>query len=322
MDGFYYDLEAFGEELKNIRKSLGLSQSDVAEQAFISRDTFRKIENGKVIPKQETLDLLSHLYKKDLNELLLKYRLKDYSTFFDIKSSLEKKLESGDFESLRDDIDRLKKLLEKGDMSLYYSKLLNQLLLIAESVFEKTINENYEKAMEKLQKAMEITVPNFSLSNYADFVYSDMEIRILMNMALLLKKIEGAEKSLEVLLFCLHNLPSEEWETRIRLYYNIILYTYHILSVDEEALHYANLGIEICVKNNTLSGLGLLYFRKAIAEYNLGREEYKDSLSKSIHLLEITGQEKLIKTIMESCRKFYNLEISKENNMLVIKSHE
>jgi len=321
MDGFYYDLEAFGEELKNIRKSLGLSQSDVAEQAFISRDTLRKIENGKVIPKQETLDLLSHLYKKDLNELLLKYRLKDYSTFFDIKSSLEKKLESGDFESLRDDIDRLKKLLEKGDMSLYYSKLLNQLLLTAESVFEKTINENYEKAMEKLQKAMEITIPNFSLSNYADFVYSDMEIRILMNMALLLRKIEGAEKSLEVLLFCLHNLSSEEWETRIRLYYNIS-YTYHILSLAEESLHYANLGIETCVKNNTLSGLGLLYFRKAIAEYNLGREEYKDSLSKSIHLLEITGQEKLIKTIMESCRKFYNLEISKENNMLVIKSHE
>ncbi|KHO63080.1 XRE family transcriptional regulator [Thermoanaerobacter sp. YS13] len=321
MDEFYYDLEAFGEEIKNIRKSLGLSQSNVTEQVFISRDTLRKIENGKVIPKQETLDLFSHLYKKDLNELLLKYRLKDYSIFFDIKSSLEKKLESGDFESLRDDIDRLKKLLEKGDMSLYYSKLLNQLLLIANSVFEKTINENYEKAMEKLQKAMEFTIPNFSLSNYTDFVYSDMEIRILMNMALIIKKTEGVQKSLEMLLFCLENLSPEEWETKIKIYYNIS-YNYHILSLAEESLHYANLGIETCVKNNTLSSLGLLYFRKAIAEYNLGREEYKDSLSKSIHLLEITGQEKLIKTIMESCRKFYNLEISKEDSMLVIKSHE
>ncbi|ADH60711.1 transcriptional regulator, XRE family [Thermoanaerobacter mathranii subsp. mathranii str. A3] len=321
MDGFYYDLEAFGEELKNIRKSLGLSQSDVSKYGFINRDTLRKIENGKVIPKHETLELLSHLYKKDLNELLLKYRLNDYSIFFDIKSSLEKKLESGDFESLRDDIDRLKKLLKKSDMSLYYSKLLNQLLLIADSVFEKTINENYEKAMEKLQKAMEFTIPNFSLSNYTDFVYSDMEIRILMNMALIIKKTEGVQKSLEMLLFCLENLSPEEWETKIKIYYNIS-YNYHILSLTEESLHYANLGIETCVKNNTLSSLGLLYFRKAIAEYHLGREEYKDSLSKSIHLLEITGQEKLIKTIMESCRKFYNLEISKETNMLVIKSRE
>ncbi|HBT49664.1 MAG TPA: transcriptional regulator, partial [Caldanaerobacter subterraneus] len=31
------------------------------------------------------------------------------------------------------------------------------------------------------------------------------------------------------------------------------------------------------------------------------------------------GQEKLIETTIESCRKFYNLEISKEDNMLVIK---
>ncbi|KUK08624.1 MAG: Helix-turn-helix domain protein [Caldanaerobacter subterraneus] len=58
-----------------------------------------------------------------------------------------------------------------------------------------------------------------------------------------------------------------------------------------------------------LSSLGLLYFRKAIAEYNLGREEYKDSLSKSIHLFEINGQEKLIETTIESCRKFYNQEV-------------
>ncbi|ERM90697.1 hypothetical protein O163_14565, partial [Caldanaerobacter subterraneus subsp. yonseiensis KB-1] len=32
MDGFYYDLEAFGNELKDIRKSLRLTQKDVADQ--------------------------------------------------------------------------------------------------------------------------------------------------------------------------------------------------------------------------------------------------------------------------------------------------
>ncbi|MDP9750672.1 helix-turn-helix domain-containing protein [Thermoanaerobacter pentosaceus] len=321
MDGFYYDLEAFGEEIKNIRKSLGLSQIDVSKHGFINRDTLRKIENGKVLPKLETLELLSHLYKKDLNELLLKYRLKDFPTFFDIKCSLENKLEGRNFESLKEDVDRLKKLLEKGNMSLYYSKLLNQLLLLAESVFEKTINKDYEKAMEKLQKAMEVTFPNFSLSNYTDFVYRDMEIRILMNMSLIIKKTENVQKSLEMLLFCLENLSPEEWETKIKIYYNIS-YNYHILSLYKESLHYANLGIETCIKNNTLSGLGLLYFRKAIAEYSLGKEEYKDFLVKSIHLFEMTGQEKLIETTIESCRKFYNLEISKENNMLVIKSCE
>ncbi|MGH2331959.1 helix-turn-helix domain-containing protein [Thermoanaerobacter mathranii] len=121
MDMFYYDLEGFGEELKNIRKSLGLSQTDVSEYGFINRDTLRKIENGKVIPKQETLELLSNLYKKDLNELLLRYRLKDYPAFSTVKSSLENKLEGGNFENLKEDIDNLKDLLEEGNMSLYYT---------------------------------------------------------------------------------------------------------------------------------------------------------------------------------------------------------
>lgn len=109
MDGFYYDLQSFGEELKNIRKSLNLTQKDVAEQISINIDTLRKIENGKVIPKQETLDLLSVVFKKDLNEILLKYRLKDYSTFCEIKNSIENKLESGDFEELKKEAEKLKK---------------------------------------------------------------------------------------------------------------------------------------------------------------------------------------------------------------------
>jgi transcriptional regulator with XRE-family HTH domain len=109
MNGFYYDLQSFGEELKNIRKSLNLTQKDVAEQISINIDTLRKIENGKVMPRQETLELLSIVFKKDLNEILLKYRLRDYSTFYKIKNSIETKLESGDFEELKNEALKLKK---------------------------------------------------------------------------------------------------------------------------------------------------------------------------------------------------------------------
>ncbi len=129
--------------------------------ALLIEILLEKIENGKVLPKQETLELLSHLYKKDLNELLLKYRLKDFPTFFDIKCSLENKLESGNFESLKEDVDRLKKLLEKGNMSLYYSKLLNQLLLLAESVFEKQLTKIMKKPWKNFKKQWKLTIPNF-----------------------------------------------------------------------------------------------------------------------------------------------------------------
>ncbi|MGH2331960.1 hypothetical protein [Thermoanaerobacter mathranii] len=46
--------------------------------------------------------------------------------------------------------------------------------------------------MKKLEEAMKVTIP--ALSNYADFVYSDMEVRILMNISLILKKNRKSSK--------------------------------------------------------------------------------------------------------------------------------
>ncbi|MGB9780306.1 helix-turn-helix domain-containing protein [Caldanaerobacter sp.] len=308
MDGFYYDLQSFGEELKNIRKSLNLTQKDVAEQIYINIDTLRKIENGKVMPHQETLDLLSVVFKKDLNETLLRYRLKDYSTFDKIKNSIETKLESGEFEELEKEALKLKKIIQEGKMSLYYERLLKQLLYLVESIIEKTINNNYEKALEKLIVAMKITIPDFALSDYTAFVYNSIEIRILMNIAFILEKQESIEKSIEILLFCLSQLEAEDIKDKIKLYYNLS-YSYHLLSNHEKALYYADLGIKTCIEARALDGLSLLYFRKGIAEYHLKKKNYKDSLIKAMHLFEIFGQEKLKTMAIENCKKFYNIDI-------------
>ena len=308
MDGFYYDLEAFGNELKDIRKSLRLTQKDVAEQTLVSIDTLRRIENGKVMPKQETLDLMSVIFKRDLNELLLKYRLKDYSSFYKIKTSIEDKLEGGEFEDLKKDVKELKKIIDEGKMSLYYIRLLKQLLLLVESVIEKTVNNDYEEALEKLIEAMKVTIPDFSLSNYTRFVYSSMEVRILMNMAIILRENESYEKCIEMLLLCLEALEPDSVEERIRVYYNLS-YVYHLASLYDKALYYAEEGIKTCTESKTLNGLGLLYFRKGIAEFKLNRESYMDSLLKAVNLSEICGHEKLKKMVIESCKKFYNIDL-------------
>ncbi|GAB6116451.1 hypothetical protein JCM16816_00480 [Thermoanaerobacter brockii subsp. lactiethylicus] len=69
----------------------------------------------------------------------------------------------------------------------------------------------------------------------------------MMNMALIIEKKESTQKSLELLLFCLEALSPEDWGTKIKVYYNIS-YRYHLLSIYEKSLYYANLGIETCVK--------------------------------------------------------------------------
>ena len=87
----YYDLKHFGSEIRSIRNSLDLTQNDVSKLSGVHVDTLRKIEKGKVVPQQETLDLLSSVLKTDLNKLLLNYRFHDYYAFEELKNRIESK---------------------------------------------------------------------------------------------------------------------------------------------------------------------------------------------------------------------------------------
>nr|WP_300005478.1 helix-turn-helix transcriptional regulator [Tissierella sp.] len=75
----------FGKALRNIRKDLSLTLSKVTLLSGVNSETIRRIESGKVIPKFETLEFLSNVYKVDLNSLFLEYRVDDYSYFYEIK---------------------------------------------------------------------------------------------------------------------------------------------------------------------------------------------------------------------------------------------
>ncbi|WP_025640221.1 helix-turn-helix domain-containing protein [Schnuerera ultunensis] len=262
----YYNLQAFGEEARSIRTNLGFTQKDVCELSGIHEDTLRKIENGKVIPIQKTLDLLSPILKKDLNQLLLNYRLNNYQAFEEIRNRLESKIDRDEYQTLSVELDDLKALLHT-ESNTYFINLINQLILLIESII---LNKKYSKineALDKLIAAMKITTPEFSLNNYKNLIYSSMESRILMNIALLINKIESTEKSLEIMEFCIQIVdPNEKLYPKIC--YNLS-YTYHRLDIHESALKYSDLGIDYCIQHRDYNGLNLLYFRKGVAEYLL-----------------------------------------------------
>lgn len=60
------NFNTFGIKLKKVRLNCNLTQSDVSTICGINTDTLRKIENGYVIPKYETLEILTSVYKYDL----------------------------------------------------------------------------------------------------------------------------------------------------------------------------------------------------------------------------------------------------------------
>ncbi len=302
----YYNLQGFGEEICSIRNSLGLTQKDVCELSGIHIDTLRKIEHGKVMPVQETLDLVSPILKKDLNKLLLDYRINNYSAFQEIKNRLESKIDRDEYQTLSVELNNLKTLLNT-ESNTYFIGLLNQLILLTESII---LTEKYGKlneSLDKLIEAIKITTPEFSLDNYESFVYSSMELRILMNIALLINNIESIEKSLEIMEFCMKIVEPNE-NIYPKICYNLS-YTYHRLDIHEQALKYSNLGIEYCTKYRDYNGLNLLYFRKGIAEYLIGYKSYMDSLKKCIYFCEVLDQHELKDMVIRNCKKFYNIDI-------------
>ena len=56
--------------LYGLRIKNGLSQDDLAEKVFVTRQAVSRWENGDTVPNTETLKLLSKLYDVSINTLL------------------------------------------------------------------------------------------------------------------------------------------------------------------------------------------------------------------------------------------------------------
>ena len=58
------------EVLKNIREKNGLTQEEMAEKLFVTRQAVSRWETGETIPNTETLKLISRTFDISINTLL------------------------------------------------------------------------------------------------------------------------------------------------------------------------------------------------------------------------------------------------------------
>lgn len=56
--------------IKELRVKKGLSQDELAEQVYVTRQAVSRWENGETVPNTETLKLLSKLFDVSINTLL------------------------------------------------------------------------------------------------------------------------------------------------------------------------------------------------------------------------------------------------------------
>ena len=302
----YYNLFLFGERLKSIREKLGLTQKQVVDMAFIDERTLRRMELGKVIPKLETLEALSVIYKTDLVSAIIESRITDYSMLLQTQRNIDLKLINEEMSNFENEFKLIDKLLENIENE-YYKILITQFKFFLYGIrYYK--NKEYQSALNMYINAIKQTLNDFSLDNYKEYGFSLMEIRILMNIALVEDKCEQNEKYEEILKFCI-NQCDENNEIYPRICHNLAG-VYRKKEEYSRALFYDNKGIETCKKNMFADTLAVLYYGKAFAEYRLEKTEYKKSLDLSLQLCKIFEQIELMKQIIVNCEDVLGIDMS------------
>lgn len=300
----YYNLVPFGNRMMEIRKKLKLSQKEIAEQAFISDKTIRRYEAGQTTPSFDTLEILSQYYKTDLVNLLIEHRLDDYHVFYTIKKRIDMKL-ANEESDLRLELKDLNILLNSTS-NKYFIDLINQYKIFIEAI-DLSDKEQLFLAYERFLSSMKVTKPYFKIDEYTTYIYSPMEVRILVNIALVFYKLNKRDKYLEILEFCMETVDySDEVCATVC---NNLAGAYFRLADYEKTLEYSNIGIHSCLLSENYNYLYNLYYTKGVAEFKLDMEEYIESLKTAIYLCKAHKKDNLRDIIIEKCRNYLDVEL-------------
>jgi transcriptional regulator with XRE-family HTH domain len=291
--------------MREIRKNLKFSKKEIANKSFVSDKTIRRYEAGESMPSFDILEILSPYYKTDLVNLLIKHRLDDYHVFHTIKKRIDMKLgnQENDLQLELKDLN----ILLISTQNNYLIDLINQYKIFIEAI-ELSDSEKVYLAYEKFINAIEVTKPRFDFEKYASYTFFSMEVRILVNIALLFYKLDRRDKYLQILEFCIDAIDSSD--EVCPMVCNNLAGAYFRIADYEKTLEYSNIGIKSCLESESFNYLYNLYYTKGVAEYRLDMDDYMESLKTSIYLCKAYKKDNLKDIIIERCRDYLGVDLS------------
>lgn len=300
----YYYSSLFGEKMQRIRKQIGLSRDTVAEQSGVNRDTLRRIEKGEVIPKFETLEILSPIYHTDLSQLLLECRTEDTEYLNDLMNRIERKIDDG--VSLFEEEKEEMKAYAESSVAIYQKNLLRQWYFFLCALDELERDKSSERGVQLLTESLQQTLPDFQFENYDAFTYKEQEIRILMNFGYWKPFRENRVENEKLMKFCFEQLtPSSPLYLKVA--FNLCV-AHQRMKNYEEALQCAENAINIAHETRAFQGLSRLYYEKAYAEYHLDNPNFRESLKKALLICEMHGQFQLQKELNGYVKTIFHLD--------------
>lgn len=296
-----YNIKNFADKLRDLRLENNLTQEEVAALALISKKTLSRIENGTVIPRIETLELLSDVYNTDLIKLYLESRYINFELFSSILANIDILIEKRLFDELiseKNNLERLGSHVEAGFLKIR----IDQYILFIDSILAME-EDDTSRAKLLTTKALKLTKENFDVNNYRDFSYSTLELRLLMILGKVYYLEDNYKSYTKILSFCFSSFDPND-----KFFISTCINLGNVYKRDknyEKALEIFNLGLEAALKNNYLAELDLLYFAKGSCEYKLGLSAYKDSFSKALDFCTITCKDQTKLLIAEEIQKYF-----------------
>lgn len=290
-----YELSEFSTKLLEIRKNLGYSRESVSLLTGINVDTIRKIEKGVSIPRFETLEILSFLYKIDLLQLLNNYKNNNTITYF--YESLNHYLISNNIPSFFELHSNFKNWLKFQNKYTLINRLeLIQLEFFFDAIYHKFSVPNYslDDVIDELVVALKVSIPSFNFNSWMQGNYNLFELRIIYCIASMLLQNGDYNLSNNILIYLLERVDLVSYSKQssdimsIKLY-SLIAYNHHMLDKHDEVLKVAEKGIALCQKTGMMDNLPLLLSRKGVALFYLRKDDFALYLNQAIVLLEIQG---------------------------------
>lgn len=292
--------------LKSFRLDCQLTQGEVSKITGINTDSLRRIEKGEVIPRLGTLHLLSKAYKVDILGVISNNHTLD--SIYTIYQQLDTLIFSRSTDKLFEMLEKLSSL-KATSLDCLETIEVEQLSIIVASAIDNIDNPFSDENTHRHIKALQLSIPDFSLSKVGSYALNILETRLLLFYALGIINTD-IHLSNDIMLKLLKD--SEQCHTQCNeLHLQIILLSnisanYHRLDCFEKSIAFAQRGLDLLAKEHSSFYRSYLLFRKGIGLHLLGMNPDCE-LKASIYHLLTSGHEGTAKEYLKVLRETYKI---------------
>ena len=294
--------------VKSMRKEMGLSQEEMAEQLFISVRQLARIESGEVgLDVWQFITTLELLGSPTEDFWLLYLDSGEYASYRDYKRA-KRQLNNGNWSGVKDIIADIEK------SSLIKQPVVRQFVSYLKAVTQAAAPS--AEMLDALLEAMLMSKPHFKEEKISEYRLTYNEISIVLIMAECLAALGEHDRAVLMVQSMINNRESNRTseEDKATLFPGLYISLSRLLRSAgryKEALRACDNAVEICREYNNLLRIPEMLCLMANCYHKLGEEEhvYKTHLVRAYHVAYGIGRNDAAAEIKKDALKYYGVTV-------------